>query len=247
MIICRRITKRFGNFTAVDDLSFEVAPGRICALLGPNGAGKSTLLKILAGLSEPTTGEALVAGFHAFKQAGDLKRVIGVVPENLALFDDLSIEEHLLLSGPVYGVRPDETRSRAEQLLRVLGLDDTRQTFLRQASHGMRKKTALAMALIHNPRVVILDEPFEGIDPVTAQTIAVRLRAMAEHGITVLFTSHILSMVDRVADQVVMIRNGRRVLCADVGSLTEPLDKLFFDLVEAPNTEDLTWLRSRQS
>ena len=247
MISCRRITKRFGDFTAVDDLSFEVAPGRICALLGPNGAGKSTLLKILAGLSEPTSGEALVSGFHAFKQAGDLKRVIGVVPENLALFDDLTIEEHLLLSGPIYGVSSDETRSRAEQLLRVLGLDDTRRTFLRQASHGMRKKTALAMALIHNPRVVILDEPFEGIDPVTAQTIAVRLRAMAEHGITVLFTSHILSMVDRIADQVVMIRSGRRVLCADIEALTEPLDKLFFDLVEAPNTEDLTWLRSRQS
>ena len=247
MISCRRVTKRFGDFTAVNDLSFEVAPGSICALLGPNGAGKSTLLKILAGLSEPTSGEAIVAGFHPFEQALQIKHAIGVVPENLALFDDLTIEEHLLLCGPIYGVSGEETRERAKQLLRVLGLSDTRETFLRQSSHGMRKKTALAMALIHNPRVVILDEPFEGIDPVTAQTVALRIKTMAAHGITVLFTSHILSMVDQIADQVVMIRHGRRVLCAEVGSLNEPLDKLFFDLVEAPNTEDLTWLRLPQS
>ena len=247
MISCRHVTKRYGDFTAVDDFNFDVDTARICALLGPNGAGKSTLLKMLAGLSEPTAGEVLVAGLHPFHDAVELKKIIGMVPENLALFDDLSIVEHLMLCGPIYGVSAEDTEARAEQLLRVLGLDEKRDTFLRESSHGMRKKTALAMALIHNPRVVILDEPFEGIDPVTAETIAVRLRTMSEHGITVLFTSHILSMVDRVADQVIMIRSGKRVLCADRSSLTEPLDKLFFDLVEAPNTEDLPWLRSQRS
>jgi|SRR5579884_287325 len=247
MISCRNLTKRFGDFTALNNFSFEVQRGRICALLGPNGAGKSTLLKILTGLLHATSGEATVAGFDPAHGAIEMKRVIGVVPEDLALFDELTIEEHIQLGGPIYGLSREETRARTGQLLRVFGLESTRTTFVGQGSHGMRKKTALAMALLHNPQVVILDEPYEGIDPVTAESISARLRSMAAHGITVLFTSHILSAVNRVADQVVMIRAGHRVLASEMSELTRTLEELYFELVEAPVAEELDWLQSPQS
>jgi ABC-2 type transport system ATP-binding protein len=174
MIHCRNVTKRFGEFVAVDDVSLDL-PSGICALLGPNGAGKSTLLKILAGLLPPDAGELRIPG----------KREMGVLPEDLGLFDALTIEEHLELCGPIYGLSRTETRERTGALLRILGLENGRYTYLDQCSHGMRKKTALAMALLHNPRVLLLDEPFEGIDPVSSVTIRDLLIAVAGRGIAV--------------------------------------------------------------
>ena len=163
------------------------------------------------------------------------------------MFPSLTVEEHLHLCGPIYGVEPEATRARTDQLLRVLALEDGRHTFLDQCSHGMRKKTALAMALLHNPRVLFLDEPFEGIDPVTGKTIRDLLAAIAARGVTVFLTSHILSIVDRLAQQIVMIRAGRIVLNSATAELPQPLEELYFDLVEPPRTEDLPWLGSAQS
>jgi ABC-2 type transport system ATP-binding protein len=247
MISCRGITKTFGEFTAVQNVSFEVAPGRICALLGHNGAGKSTLLNMLTGLLAPTSGEAVIADLSVRTQAQAVKQVVGVVPENLGLFNELTIQEHLQTSGPIYGLPAGTTAERSEQLLRVLGLSDVRHTFLNQCSHGMRKKTALAMALLHNPTVVFLDEPFEGIDPVTAETIRLQLKAMAERGLTILLSSHILSMVNRIADQILLLRRGELVWSSEAGELPGSLEELYFDLVQAPSMEDLPWLRSNPS
>jgi len=246
MIACRNLTKTFGAFTAVDNLNFEVSGG-ICALLGPNGAGKSTLVGMLTGLTAPTSGEALVAGIDVRRQPLQVKRIAGIVPEHLGLFDSLTVEEHLALCGPIYGLSAEETRSRGDQLLRVLGLEHGRDTFLDQCSHGMRKKTALAMALLHNPRVLFLDEPFEGIDPVTAKSIRDLLTTIAGRGVTVFFTSHILSIVDRLATQIMMIRAGRIVWNSATTDLAQPLEELYFELVEAPRMEDLAWLGSAQS
>ncbi len=237
MISCSHLTRRFGEFTAVDDVSFEIPAGTICALLGPNGAGKSTLLKMLTGLLPPTSGEASVLD----------RRLIGVLPENLGLFDDLTIEEHLELTGPIYGLSSLETRARAEQLFRALGLTEGRRTFLSQCSHGMRKKTSLAMALLPNPRVLFLDEPFEGIDPVTAETIRLLLMSIAGRGMTVLLSSHILSLVDRLAVQIMMIRAGRLVWNSSISELPRALEEHYFDLVETPQTEDIPWLGSQAS
>src|SRR5271154_559276 len=141
MISCRQLTRRFGDFTAVDNLTFEIAPGAICAFLGPNGAGKSTTVKMLTGLLPPTTGDGEVCGLDVRRQAIDLKRRIGVLPEDLGLFDDLTVEEHLSLTGSVYGLAKDETRARTAQLLRALSLEHGRHTFAAACSHGMRKKT----------------------------------------------------------------------------------------------------------
>ncbi len=238
---------RFGDFVAVDQASFEIPGGGICALLGPNGAGKSTLMKMLTGLLQPTSGEALVEGIEVRKNPLEVKRVVGILPETLGLFDALTVEEHLRLCGPIYGLSGKETRGRADQLLHALGLEHGRNTPAGQCSHGMRKKTALALALLHNPRVLFLDEPFEGIDPVTAHTIRELLLLLAQRGVTVFLTSHILPIVDRLAGWIIVIRGGRIVWQSAANELTGSLEDLYFDLVEPLRVADLPWLGSSQS
>jgi ABC-2 type transport system ATP-binding protein len=247
MITCRDLTCRFGAFTAVDRLTLEVATGTICAVLGPNGAGKSTTVKMLTGLLEPTSGEATVCGLNVTTDAPAIKRQIGVLPENLGLFDDLTVEEHLLLTGQIYGLTSGVVRARIEQLLHALNLKPGRDTFASHCSHGMRKKTAFAMALLPNPEALFLDEPFEAIDPVTSRIMRDLLVTAAERGVTVLLTSHILSVVERIASQFVMIRDGKVVWNSSAKELPRPLEELYFELAESPVTEELEWLGSKPS
>ena len=247
MIACRDLTCRYGEFVAVDRLNLEVASGSICAFLGPNGAGKSTTVKMLTGLIAPTSGSATVAGFDVARDALELKRRIGVLPENLGLFDDLTVEEHLNLTGAVYDLSRDETRDRSGQLLRALHLEHGRHTFASRCSHGMRKKTSLAMALLANPQVLFLDEPLEAIDPVTAKTITDLLVAISKRGITVFLTSHILAAVEQFATRVVLIRKGVVAWNSTIEEVPGSLEKLYFDLVEAPAAEELAWLGSSRS
>lgn len=246
MIHCRGVTKQFRDVVAVDNVSLEIFSG-ICALIGPNGAGKSTLLKMLTGLLAPDTGEVQVANLDVFKRPLEVKRIIGVMPEDLGLFDSLTVKEHLQLAGPIYGLNSSQTRERTDTLLRILGLDPARNTFLDQCSHGTRKKTALALALLHNPRVLFLDEPFEGIDPVSAKTIGTLLTAIAGRGVVVFLTSHILPMIERLASKIMLIRSGRILWDSSTQSAAKPLEELYFELVETPPAEDLPWLRSSPS
>lgn len=245
MISCRGLVKAFGNFRAVSGASFQVRGGGICALLGPNGAGKSTIVKMLTGLLNPDSGDADVCGISVTDPV--LKRVIGVLPENLALFDALTVAEHLELTGAVYKLEAAEVRSRTDQLLRLLRLEHGRRTFIHQCSYGMKKKTALAMALLPSPRALFLDEPFEGIDPVTAETIRTQLRVIAQRGVTVLLTSHILSLVDRIADQVVMLNHGAIIFDENIADLPKTLEDLYFEMIERASGEDLGWLGSEAS
>ncbi len=247
MITCRNLTRRFGEFTAVDGLTFHVEPGAICAFLGPNGAGKSTTVKMLTGLLTPSAGDVEVCGLDPRTNTIELKRRIGVLPEDLGLFDDLTVEEHLLLTGSVYGVEKHETRRRVDQLLRVLSLEHGRHTFAAACSHGMRKKTSFAMALLPNPQVLFLDEPFEAIDPVTSKIMRDLLETASRHRITIFLTSHMLSVVEQIATQVVMIRKGKIVWDSPRCDLPQSLEQHYFDLVEAPPSEDLEWLGPRRS
>ncbi|SPF33527.1 ABC transporter related [Candidatus Sulfopaludibacter sp. SbA4] len=252
MISCRNLTRRFGEFTAVDGLTFEVAVGAICAFLGPNGAGKSTTVKMLTGLLPPSSGEVEVCGIEVcgMKVQSDpleLKRRIGVLPEDLGLFDDLTVEEHLLLTGSVYGVERHEARSRTNQLLHALSLEHGRHTFAASCSHGMRKKTSFAMALLPNPRVLFLDEPFEAIDPVTSRIMRGLLESVSRRGVTVFLTSHILSVVEQIATQLIMIRKGKIVWDSPIADLPQALEQHYFDLVEAPVVEELEWLGPARS
>jgi ABC-2 type transport system ATP-binding protein len=242
MIACSDLVKTFGDFRAVAGISFQIPSGSVCAVLGPNGAGKSTLVKMLTGLISPTSGSAAVCGVSAQNPA--LKKIIGVLPESLALFDVLTIGEHLELTGAVYKLSAADISSRRDQLLHVLDLEHGRNTFIQECSYGMKKKTALAMALLPNPKALFLDEPFEGVDPITAQTIRNLLRAIAQRGVTVLLTSHILSLVDRVADQVILVNKGKAVLNSSIAELPGTLEDLYFELVERAPVADLEWLGS---
>jgi ABC-2 type transport system ATP-binding protein len=247
MIACRNLTRSFGDFKAVDNLTFEVKQGTICAFLGPNGAGKSTTLKMLTGLLAATSGEAEVCGLNALSNSVELKRRIGVLPEDLGLFDDLTIEEHLSLTGSVYGLDKQTSRTRTDQLLRVLSLEHGRNTFAAASSQGMRKKTAFAMALLPNPQVLFLDEPFEAIDPVTSKVMRDLLQSIAARGVPVFFTTHILSAVEQIAAQLIMIRQGKIVWDGPVADVPVSLEQHYFDLVEAPVLEELEWLGSPRS
>ncbi len=244
MISCRQLTRKFGDFTAVNSISLEVARGAICAVLGPNGAGKSTTVSMLTGLLSPTSGEAIICGVNVALDPVAVKRKIGVLPEDLALFDDLTIDEHLELTGEIYGLDAAVARERRERLLAVLGLTAGRRTFARSCSHGMRKKTAFAMALLPNPEALFLDEPFEAVDPVTSAVMAGVLQKAASRGVTVFLTSHILAMAGRIADQFVIIRGGRIVLNSTAAELARPLEELYFEHAEAPVSDDLEWLGS---
>lgn len=246
-IHCRQVTRRYGSLTAVNDVSLDVQAGEICSILGPNGAGKSTLLRLLCGLAAPDTGSISVAGFDPADDATrlDFRRRIGVVPENLALLPELTIEEHLRLTGPIYGLEPAITRARSEELLQVLALSAKRQTYARECSHGMRKKTALAIALLHNPSVLMLDEPFEGVDPASVEVIRRLLESAARRGITILLTSHILSLVDRISNRIVLLRDGRVLHNAAAGAMPHlNVEELYFQLVEQPAAPELSWLGS---
>lgn len=241
-IVCRNVTKRFGDLVAVDGVSLEV-PSGICALVGPNGAGKSTFLNMLTGLMAPDDGEVRICG----AAPSDSRELMGVMPEKSGLFDLLSIREHLELAGAVYGLSKSETRNRADALLRVLGLTGMQDLFVDQCSHGMRKKTSLTVALLHAPRVLFLDEPFEGIDPASALTVQALMRAAAVGGATVLFTSHTLAAVERIADRIIMIAVGKMVWDSAQQSLTRPLEELYLSLIAQERLEELSWLRSPQS
>lgn len=242
MISCQNLTRRFGKFTAVDGLTLSVDRGAICACLGPNGAGKSTTVKMLTGLLQPTSGTATVCGYDATSPSGEVRKHIGVLPEDLGLFDDLSVEEHLRLTADVYGIGHAVAQNRIGQLMAALRLEPARNTFAGRCSHGTRKKTSLAMALLPNPQALFLDEPFEAIDPVTSKAMRDILVAAAARGVTVFLTSHILPVAQEIATQFVIIREGRLVWQARAAELTTPLEQIYFDHAEPPDHGDLDWL-----
>jgi ABC-2 type transport system ATP-binding protein len=202
---------------------------------------------MLSGLLAPTSGHAFVCGFDVATHPLEVKRRIGVLPESLGLFDDLTIEEHLLLTANICGLDKLQSQTRIEQLLRVLGLTEGRNTFAGYGSHGMRKKTAFAMALLPNPELLFLDEPFEAIDPATSRIMRDLLVSAAARGITVFLTSHILPVVERIAHQFVMIRGGKIVWNSPAAELPRSLEDLYLELAEPPASEELEWLEYKPS
>jgi ABC-2 type transport system ATP-binding protein len=246
-IEARGVTKMYGHVTAVRDLNLRVQPGTLFGFLGPNGSGKSTTVKVLTGLLAPTTGDVRVAGHIVSPENIDLRRAIGILPEDGALFHSLTIWEHLEMSGPLYGLSRQDTRHRAIQLLRHLDLERASGTYIDQASYGMRKKCALAMALLHNPRILFLDEPFEGIDPGSSRNIKDLLVTLAAKGVTVFVTSHILEVVERLIDQFAIIIRGEVVCCQTVADLQRTgmtLEDVYFQFAGKPAVGNLTWLGS---
>jgi ABC-2 type transport system ATP-binding protein len=254
------LTRRFGALTAVEDVTLSVATGQFFGFLGPNGAGKSTTIKMLTGLLEPSAGTMEILGKPFGAGALNLKRQIGVVPEGMALLGRLTAPEYLRFVGRMYGLDRVTTNLRTEELLEFMKLADERRKLITDFSHGMQKKLALAAAVIHGPRVLFLDEPFEGVDAIAAGMLKTMLLGMINRGVTIFLTTHVLEIVERLCSHVAIIHQGRLVANGSLEELrsgvasTLPgaervqkltLEEIFLQIVGASAQEqaqELSWL-----
>lgn len=244
----RGLVKRFGQQTAVAGVDLVVPKGSFAGLVGPNGAGKTTTLSMITGLLRPDGGVIEIDGHDVWADPVGVKARIGVLPEGLRLFERLSGRELLLYSGRLRGIPLDETGRRADELLEIMDLVGAQDKLVVDYSTGMRKKIGLAAALLHNPGVLFLDEPFEGVDPVSANTLTEVLRRFTASGSTVVFSSHVMDLVERLCDWVSVMDRGRIVAQGPLSEVRgdRSLNEAFLDLVGARGNGDggLSWLGS---
>ncbi len=256
-IVTEKLTRRFGGLTAVDGIDLTVAAGQFFGFLGPNGAGKSTTIKMLTGLLAPTSGRVQLLGIDFASDPVAVKRQIGVVPEGMGLFERLTGSEYLNFVGRMYGLDRATTRQRSEELLEFMQLADRPKSVIADYSHGMQKKLALAAAVIHGPRILFLDEPFEGVDALAAGALKALLGRMTERGVTIFLTSHVLEIVERLCSHVAIIHKGRLVAQGSIEELRagaageeggkSTLEQIFLSILGQggevrPQMEELSWL-----
>jgi ABC-2 type transport system ATP-binding protein len=256
-ISTEKLTRQFGALTAVDAINLRVQAGQFFGFLGPNGAGKSTTIKMLTGLLAPTAGRMELLGLDFQAHPVAVKRQIGVVPEGMGLFERLTGSEYLRFVGRMYGLDRGTTEKRADELLEFMQLADREKTLIADYSHGMQKKLALAAAVIHGPRILFLDEPFEGVDALAAGALKALLGRMTERGVTIFLTSHVLEIVERLCSHVGIIHKGKLVAQGSMEELRagvpgeagekKTLEQIFLSIVGQSGTEqvrleELTWL-----
>src|SRR5437867_4246945 len=247
------LTRFFDGFCAVDQVNVQVERGTFYGFLGPNGAGKSTTIKMLTGLLAPSKGEILVLGKNMRDPQESLaaKNAIGVIPEDLALFDNLTAREYLTFVGRMYLLPKATIRSRIDELLPLLGLEEEEKKLTMEYSHGMKKKLALAAALLPNPDLLFLDEPFEGVDAVTSRAIRDLLAAYVARGSTVFLTSHVLEIVERLCTHVGIIVKGKLVEQNSLEAIRQgsSLEDRFLEKAGADSeaTRKLRWLEETAS
>ena len=239
------LTKRFGDKTAVEGLHLSLEPGAFLGLLGRNGAGKSTTLKMVTGLLKPTSGRIRVLGLDLEAEPLAVKRQIGAMPEDMALLDMLTGPQYLRFVGRMYGMPDALIDGRRAELFDTLDLAPGAKILLADYSFGMKKKVALCAAILHGPRLVFLDEPFEGIDPVTSRTIKDILHSLSQGGVTLVLTSHILEVVEKLCPLIAILDEGRLKGFGPLDELRrggESLEELFVDLVGGTPKGSLSWL-----
>ena len=254
------LTRRFGELVAVDNVNLSVQAGQFFGFLGPNGAGKSTMIKMLTGLLAPSSGNIRVLDLDLSTHSVEVKASIGVVPEGLALFGRLTAPEYLNFVGRMYGLDRSTAAQRTQELLEFMQLADRPKTLITDYSHGMQKKLAMAAAVIHGPKILFLDEPFEGVDAIAATTLKAMLQRMISRGATIFLTSHVLEIVERLCSHVAIIAKGKLVAQGSLeelragiearqggtssgdGKLT--LEQIFLDIVggSRETERELTWL-----
>ncbi|MFK7919745.1 MAG: ABC transporter ATP-binding protein [Ilumatobacter sp.] len=240
------LSKRFGDKVALDDLSIVVPHGACYGLVGPNGSGKSTTMRTVVGLARPDSGTIEVCGVRADQDIIGVRRLMGVMLDPLQIFDRLSAREFVSTIGELRQLDPEVVRSRSDEMFRVLEIDSDANRPIAGYSHGMRKKTALIAALLHRPRLVMLDEPFEGVDPVSTRTMRAMLDRFRAGGGTVILSTHVMDVVERVCDHIGVIRHGRIVAAGPIEQIRagRSLEDAFIDAVGATETghADLDWL-----
>ena len=245
MIDVRGLTRSYGSTLAVDNLSLHAAPGEIVGFLGPNGAGKSTTVKVITGLIRPDGGAVTVCGFDVVRQPIEVKKRLGYVPETPAMYDSLSAFEYLELIACLHHLDPETARVRRRELLDLFGLSGQANQRLTEFSKGMRQKVVLAAALIHRPDVLILDEPLDGLDANTAMVVKELLKKLADQGKTILFSSHILEVVERMCSRIVVINQGRTVTAGTAAEIraaagAATLEEAFSRLTGVRDAGDVT-------
>ena len=246
----RGLVKAFDRKVAVDRLSLDIPVSSFYGIVGPNGAGKTTSLSMATGLLRPDAGQVLVHGVDVWTQPQRAKTLLGVLPDGLRTFDRLNGLELVTYSGLLRGLERDVVVPRATELVKVLGLWEAGTTLVADYSAGMRKKVHLACAMVHSPSILVLDEPFEAVDPISAQTIQAILRDYAAAGGTVVISSHVMATVQRLCDHVAIINAGRVVVAGTTEQVAAgaDLEQRFTELVGAQvRTEGLSWLRPSSS
>ena len=229
------LVKKFGDKDAVNGVNLDVCGGEIFGFLGPNGAGKTTTIKMICGLLRPTAGTAFVGGFDIQHQSIQAKSILGYVPDEPMLYDKLSAREFLGFVADLYNVSVKQAEHRAEELLKLLDLADDADNLIEGFSHGMRQKTAIAGALMHDPKVLVLDEPTAGLDPKSARLIKDILRQLAERGAAVFLSTHILEIAERMCDRIGIIDHGNLIAIGTVDELRagksgQSLEDIFLSL-----------------
>jgi ABC-2 type transport system ATP-binding protein len=216
MITVSGLTRQYGSLTAVDNISFSVAPGEILGLVGPNGAGKTTTLRCLAGIIAPTLGSVTIGGHDIRTDPVEAKRALAFIPDEPHLFEHLTVEEHLRFIARLYGV--SDAPSRVGPLLEELEIADKRTALSTELSRGMKQKLAIACGLLHNPQVLILDEPLTGLDPAGMRRMKATIADRARNGASVILSSHLLTLVEELCTKLFIIRNGA---CIAYGPIAE--------------------------
>ncbi|MBM83688.1 MAG: ABC transporter [Planctomycetaceae bacterium] len=247
MIETRNLVKNYGDQTAVAGISFHIRPGEVTGYLGPNGAGKSTTVKMITGILPPSDGEVEVCGFDIVREPLEVKRRIGYVPESAALYTSLTPNEYLSLVSELHELEKSEAADRIKQLLEALQVNEVADRQMETFSKGMRQKILLISALLHDPEVVLFDEPLNGLDVNSALTLRRLIEGLAERGKTVLYCSHILDVVERLCSRVLVIDNG--AIVADdstqnllAGSRQGTLESVFQDLTRRGDADE--WVGS---
>jgi ABC-2 type transport system ATP-binding protein len=209
LVVVENLTKKYGEFTALDKLSLSVDRGHILGLIGPNGAGKTTAIKILVGLSRPTAGTARIAGADCLRDARKIKRLVGYMPDKFGSYDNMRVREYLDFFGAAFGIRRRERARRIDAVLDETGAAYMRDRFVESLSHGMQQRIGIARTLLHDPQVLIFDEPANGLDPQARIEMRELLLRLAATGKTLIVTSHILPELSRICDQVAIVTHGK--------------------------------------
>ncbi|HBA85780.1 MAG TPA: ABC transporter [Verrucomicrobia bacterium] len=217
----QRLSKRFGEFKAVDDLSLQIPQGEVFCFLGPNGAGKTTTIKMLCGLLKPSAGTIRIAGFDIQTQAANIKQITGYIPDQPYLYERLTSEEYAQFTADLFQTPRPLARERLDQYFELFGLNEYRAALVKDLSHGLRQRLVYASTFIHAPQVLFVDEPFIGLDPYSIRTIRTLLREKAAGGMTIFLTTHILALAEDLADRVGIIHNGRLTVCGTPAELME--------------------------